>query len=204
MKLKTLISFSSLLKSNIVLETTDFKGVLSEIYHKNPSKYSEYVECSAGESGGSTPPSIVCLPTNHSDKFWYTKDSFSYFQIHLKTLSIFLRSYKIQSENKGPGNAHLQNWKFTASNDESTWISLHEERNYSALNDSSFFREFPVNATQKFSFFRITQTGPSCCSFAPNRMAIQQVELYGNVITCYSSIHHEHCNKSITFYSYEL
>ena len=175
----------ALLKPNVILHKSDLGGVLSEIYHRNPSQFLQNVECDASDSNeNACEPWYVCMPTEHSDKYWFTVDTYSYFQINLKSLAIHLKSYKILSENKISGNAHLKNWAFYGSIDQKEWIPLHEMSNYEGLNGPSIIKEFKVNETQKFSYFRLYQTGPSCSDITPNRMAIQQLELIAKDYDC--------------------
>ena len=191
--------FYSFLDSKVRLQTTDLKGVLSKLYWLETSTFKQRVVCSSGENG---PKAVdlynVCDPTGSG--YWYTNHTMTYYQVYIKTLPILISSYKLESEDKGNEAAHLKTWVLSGSINGNEWDPIHEQKDYKGLIGPSIIKEFRVNATKKYSYFRLTQTGPSNSPTEPNRMSLQKIDFYEKQCLKNTYLNYPTRNSNIIYY----
>ena len=91
-----------------------------------------------------------------------------------------LEGYSIQTSYFNAGGAHPKNWAFSASKDGVIWTkneSHVDTNNYMNQAYQSKYVDFHTNGI--FRFFRIIVAGESYETHNPNRMDVNQIELFG-------------------------
>jgi hypothetical protein len=73
---------------------------------------------------------------------------------------------------------HLKNWKFEGSKDGNEWDLLDSQSDNYDLNDKYKYKSFEIaKCTQKYSHFRLTQTGKNHCGY--DRLTLSYFDIFG-------------------------
>ena len=97
-----------------------------------------------------------------NDHFATKNEPNSYIEFYFPNHEINPTGYVIKTLNGGPYFCHLKNWKFEGSKDGNKWDLLDSQSDNYDLNGKYKSKSFEIaNCTQKYSHFRLTQTGKS-------------------------------------------
>ena len=166
--------FPKLLLKEVIISNKDLSGYFSSVYHEDPENFSKniIVETDINEVCSFSPYTAI-NPTSTNN---YFTDG-GYLLINVKK-EIFIKSYKILSENNSQGNAHLKTWQFLGSTNGNNWVKLHSESNYSELNGRLITKEFKIKIKRPFSYFKILKTDDGWNPKLPQRFGIQKIEIF--------------------------
>ena len=116
-----------------------------------------------------------------NDDFWTTEVPNSYIEFHFPNHEINPTGYVIKSYNGDPGWNHLKNWKFEGSKDGNKWDLLDSQSDNYDLNGNLKSKSFEIaNCTEKYSHFRLTQTGKNHCG--SDYLSLSYFDIFGKLI----------------------
>ena len=166
--------FKKLLLKNIIISNKDLAGYFSSVYHDDPENFRQNIIIEAGDEKSTYySPYAAIDPTANNN--YYTDTGYLFINIKKR---VFIKSYKILSENNTAGKAHLKSWAFLGSTNGANWTKLHEISDYSELNGKLITREFKTNIKRAFSYYKLLKTGDGWDTGAPKRFGIQKIEIF--------------------------
>lgn len=119
------------------------------------------------------------------DNFFASDDTrFASICIDFKDRLIQPRSYKMKTCKGGENSAHLKNWVFEVSNDNSNWIQIDRHENDDKLRGSMLAPLFKIDIENGgfYRYIRIRQTGESWYTKKTgNYFILREFEIYGKL-----------------------
>ena len=121
-------------------------------------------------------PEAILDPTNINE--WVSgNEPNSWIQFDFKDKKIKLDNYSIMTFSGQQGSTHMKSWKVEASLDDIEWVVLDEVKDDDSLNSSNAVLTRPVDTTEFYRYFKITQTDKN--QFGTYCMAIRRIEFFG-------------------------
>ena len=179
MKKKFFILFPNLLTKSIFLHESDLGGALSYLYHQGAEKFNSSLSLYASESIAGTAYDIFNPSSTINWVSTLENPNYSTFEIIFKKHYVYAIAYNIESEDT---NAHPKNWKFQGSYQGESWTLLDEKKDNGNLNGQSIIKQFSVLHPGLYSRFQFKQTGEGWNSDQPRKLAIQKLDILGQLI----------------------
>ena len=174
-------TFAELLHKEVHVESVDLKGIISRIYHRDPSNFKSNVVATASYSNQNYPYNALDPKTAENER-WVsnTNSGREKFIVEIKGMKFRIKSYKIVSENSASGESHLKSRNFSCSADGKKWDILQYKKDCSDLNGPSILKEYRVISNNLYSFFKIEATGYSWNPYSPHnvKITIQQIDIF--------------------------
>ena len=164
----------------------NMSGILKHFYTSNIEKYFDIVKTYTTSEHDNRYISKYAIDFDDNN-YWHAKENDkrgNYLVIYLRDYYIKLKGYSIKTSVVGPGTgtAHPKNWGFDASLDNRTWE--HQEN----ITDDGTMNNILASRYLKWSYgtykyFRLMITGSQYDSYDKNSIDLNQIELFGKLIT---------------------